>query len=125
MYVIEAFLRCSPASILLVALVIFAGCGGGSESSSSGEESAEAGSTSKETTEGDTDEISGETASSTRPYTTIVASAESGTGPPDEVLVDGAEDFSDGPLKENRLVAYYGYHREGAMSVFGRWTRRR
>ncbi len=119
MYVIEAFLRCSPASILLVALVIFAGCGGGSESSSSGEESAEDGSTAKETTEGGTDETSGETASSTRPYTAIVASAESGTGPPDEVLVDGAEDFSDGPLKENRLVAYYGNPRESAMGVLG------
>ncbi|CAA9440375.1 MAG: putative lipoprotein [uncultured Rubrobacteraceae bacterium] len=115
-----------PAPILFITLLIFAGCGGGSESSSSGEESAEAGSTAEETTEttaeitGEgTDETSGETASSTRPYTAIVGSGESGSGPSDEALVDGAEDFSDGPLKENRLVAYYGNPREGAMGVLG------
>ena len=116
------FARYLPASILLVALLVFAGCGGGSESSSSGEKSAEAGSTAEETSEttGErTDETSGETASSTRPYTAIVGSAESGSGPSDEVLVDGTEDFSDGPLKENRLVAYYGSLREGAMGVLG------
>lgn len=112
MRVIDAFARCPQASILLAALLVFAGCRAGSESSSSGEESTEAGRTSEEisettteettpeTTGGRIDETSGETADSTRPYTAIAASAESGSGPSDEVLVDGAEDFSDRPLKE-------------------------
>ena len=117
-----AFARYLPASILCAALFVLVSCGGGSESSSSGEESTEAGNTAEETsetTEETTDETSGETASSTRPYTAIAGSGESGGGSPDEVLVDGAEDFSDGLLKENRLVAYYGNPREGAMGVLG------
>ncbi len=118
----EAFARYLLASILLAALLVFAGCGGGSERSSLAEESTEAGSTAEEaseTTEETTDETSGETASSTRPYTAIVGSGESGSGASDEALVDGAEDLSDGLLKENRLVAYYGNPREGAMGVLG------
>ena len=121
-----AFARYAPAPILLVALLVFVGCGGGSESSSAGEESMEAGSIAEETSEtiGETtgeatEETGGVTASSARPYAAIAASAESGSGPSDEVLVDGAEDFSDGPLKENRLLAYYGNPREGAMGVLG------
>ena len=125
----EAFASYLPAPVLLlVALLVFAGCGsGGSESSSSGEENAEAGSTTGETSETTGDDggettgepAAGETAGSTEPYTAIATPAGSGSGPSDEALVDGAEDFSDGPLKENRLVAYYGNPREAAMGVLG------
>lgn len=107
-----------------MALLVFGGCGGGSESSSN-EERAEARSAGEETSE-TTEGTTGEAMESTQPYTAIVApsaesqyAGESGSGPLDEVLVDGAQDLSDGPLKENRLVAYYGNPREGAMGVLG------
>ena len=41
------------------------------------------------------------------------------TVPLGETLVAGAEDLSDGPLKNNRLVAYYGNPLSGLMGVLG------
>jgi hypothetical protein len=38
---------------------------------------------------------------------------------PGSALVEGAEDLSDGPLKENRLVAYYGTPQSEYMGVLG------
>ena len=73
-----------------------------------------------ETTEGDggaTEEAAGEPE---KPYRAIPPPPEAGTaGQPESALVAGAEDLSDGPLKENRLVAYYGTPQSEYMGVLG------
>lgn len=45
---------------------------------------------------------------------------EERTVPVGEVLVKGAVDRSDGPLKEHRMVAYYGHPSTGLMGELGR-----
>jgi hypothetical protein len=58
-----------------------------------------------------------------KPYTAIVVSgAQPRSTPTQKVLVDGAEDTSDGPLKENRLVTYYDNPRSAAMGVLGEFA---
>jgi len=46
---------------------------------------------------------------------------EKRTVPVSEVLVKGAVDRSDGPLKEHRMVAYYGHPSTGLMGELGRY----
>lgn len=121
---------------LTTALLVCVGCGGGQESSEKEDEKASTtsevtqqeatgGTTSGETTTeasgGETNEGTSAAAGVEKPYTAIVVPADeaSGESPSGDVLVEGAEDLSDGPLKENRLVAYYGNPLEGAMGVLG------
>ena len=122
-------------SILLTALLVCVGCGGGQESSEKEDEKASTtseetqqeatgGTTSGETTAasgGETNEGNSAAAGVEKPYTAVVVPADemSGESPSGDVLVEGAEDLSDGLLKENRLVAYYGNPLEGAMGVLG------
>lgn len=121
----RVLVRLLYGSVLLVTLLVLAGCGG--SGSAADKEQAETNSAREETsgtagesTEETTVETGDETASSTRPYTAIVASGEpGGEGGSSDTLVEGAQDLSDGPLKENRLVAYYGNPREAAMGVLG------
>ncbi len=87
---------------------------------------ATGGTTSGETTPeargGEATEGAPAAAGAEKPYTAIVVPADEASGEEGssgDVLVEGAEDLSDGPLKENRLVAYYGNPLEGAMGVLG------
>jgi hypothetical protein len=119
----SVLVRLLHGSVLLLTLLVLASCGG--SGSASDEERAETKSTVEETSEstgettGDTGgettvETGDEAPASAKPYTAIVAAAESQydeesggeAASSDGVLVDGAQDLSDGPLKENRLVAY-------------------
>ena len=120
--------------LLCVALLILTGCGGdqgsaqkASEETSSAGVTAEGGSgggeveTTAETTGGT--EVVSEARESSQPYATIVVSgAQPENAPTQQVLVEGAEDPSDGPLKENRIVAYYGNPRSAAMGVLGEFA---
>lgn len=118
------------------ALLVCVGCGGGQEDSEkkgekasaaaeeTSQESTTRGTMGGETTGGGGGETMGGASGATgleKPYTAIVVPDDeaSGSGPSGDVLVEGAEDLSDGPLKENRLVAYYGNPLEGAMGVLG------
>lgn len=47
--------------------------------------------------------------------------AERRSVPVGEMLLSGKQDESDGPLKENRLVAYYGHPSTGLMGVLGEY----
>jgi hypothetical protein len=42
-------------------------------------------------------------------------------GKPPDILVDGAEDQTNGPLTDHRLVSYYGHPLSGAMGVLGQY----
>jgi hypothetical protein len=122
------------AALPCVALLVLIGCGGGGQDSAQGEreEASTTGSTVVENTGGRA-ETTAETTGGTKtvseatepakPYTAIVVSgAQPRSTPTQEVLVDGAEDTSDGPLKENRLVTYYGNPRSAAMGVLGEFA---
>lgn len=62
----------------------------------------------------------GEQANAEKPFAAIPppedAEAAAGAGP---TLVGGAEDSSDGPLAENRLVAFYGHPYSAQMGILG------
>ena len=136
----------TPVSLLCIfltfsgALLVCVGCGGGQEgsekegekASTTAEETSEkatggettGGGTTGGTTGASNGEITGGTSVATgaeKPYAAIVVPDDetSRSGPSGDVLVEGAEDLSDGPLKENRIVAYYGNPLEGAMGVLG------
>ncbi|HEX2729838.1 MAG TPA: hypothetical protein VHM16_08780 [Rubrobacteraceae bacterium] len=47
--------------------------------------------------------------------------AERRSVPVGEMVLSGKQDESDGPLKENRLVAYYGHPSTGLMGVLGEY----
>ena len=53
------------------------------------------------------------------PYAAIPPPADARVAEPESALVEGAEDLSDGPLKENRIVAYYGTPQSEYMGVLG------
>jgi len=136
----------TPVSLLCIfltfsgALLVCVGCGGGQEgsekegekASTTAEETSEkatggettGGGTTGGTTGASNGEITGGTSVATgaeKPYAAIVVPDDetSRSGPSGDVLVEGAEDLSDGPLKKNRIVAYYGNPLEGAMGVLG------
>ncbi len=91
--------------------------GEGDAATTSGHEEA---ATTDETTGGTAREVSGEASEPEKPYRAIPPPP--GTEVPEQpssVLVAGAEDLSDGPLKENRLVAYYGTPQSEFMGVLG------
>ena len=123
------------AVLLCVALLVLAGCGG--EQGSAQEESEEtstAGAAAAESTDGSgaettAAETTGETemvveeTQPAKPYSVVtVPEAQPQSAPTQQVLVDGAEDTSDGPLKENRLVTYYGNPRSAQMGVLGEFA---
>ena len=86
------------------------------EASTTGERTA-AGS---EDTKGEaTGEARDEEAEPREPYAAIPPPADARVTEPGSALVEGAEDLSDGPLKENRLVAYYGTPQSEYMGVLG------
>ncbi len=66
-----------------------------------------------------TGEARDEAAEPEEPYAAIPPPAGARVTEPGSALVEGAEDLSDGPLKENRLVAYYGTPQSGYMGVLG------
>jgi hypothetical protein len=53
------------------------------------------------------------------PYAAIPPPADARVAEPESALAEGAEDLSDGPLKENRIVAYYGTPQSEYMGVLG------
>ncbi len=58
-----------------------------------------------------------------KPYSVAtLPDAQPQSVPTQQVLVDGAEDLSDEPLKENRLVTYYGNPRSAQMGVLGEFA---
>jgi hypothetical protein len=86
----------------------------------------EAGTTGETTAAGGeetTGEVTGEArdgaAEPREPYAAIPPPADARVTEPASALVEGAEDLSDGPLKENRIVAYYGTPQSGYMGVLG------
>ena len=84
-------------------------------------------STTDETTTAGSEETTGEVTGEARdgatepeePYAVILPSTDARVTEPASALVEGAEDLSDGPLKENRIVAYYGTPQSGYMGVLG------
>lgn len=123
------------AALLYVALLFLTGCGGGQGSAQ--QESEETSTAGAATTE-ETDDSGGETtvaettgeikmvveeAQPAKLYSVVtVPDAQPQSTPTQQVLVDGAEDNSDGPLKENRLVTYYGNPRSAQMGVLGEFA---
>lgn len=59
------------------------------------------------------------------PYAAIPPAAGARGVEPESALVEGAEDLSDGPLEENRLVAYYGTPQSEYRGVPARATRQK
>lgn len=125
------------AALFCAALLVLTGCGGGqdgggqdsaqkeSEETSTTEataaESTGGGGTTAETT-GGTEMVVEETRPA-KPYSVVtVPGAQPQSAPTQQVLVEGAEDTSDGPLKENRLVTYYGNPRSAQMGVLGEFA---
>jgi hypothetical protein len=74
---------------------------------------------SEDTTGEATGEARDEAAKPEEPYAAIPPPADARVTEPGSALVEGAEDLSDGPLKENRLVAYYGTPQSEYMGVLG------
>ena len=122
------------AALLYAALLFLAGCGGGQGSA---QQESEETSTVAATTENTGDSGGGTTVAGTtggaemvleeaqaaKPYSVVtVPDAQPQSAPTQQVLVDGAEDMSDGPLKENRLVTYYGNPRSAQMGVLGEFA---
>lgn len=131
----------------LIGLVLFAwlallalgtgllwGCGGQPGDESGGGSPETPSSNNEETTvESAVENTNGETAAETsneaatdedaeppKPYAAIPPPPEAGQPPPPTTaFVEGAEDLSDGPLQENRMVAYYGTPQSAFVGVLG------
>ena len=110
----------TAAFVLAVNFDLIRSCGseagapseGGNAGSTNGLEEA---STTGETT----GEAHGEAAKPEEPYAAIPSPADARVTGPESAPVEGVEDLSDGPLKENRLVAYYGTPQSEYMGVLG------
>lgn len=91
------------------------------EAGTTGETTAAGAETTTAEAPGDsTGEARDEEAEPVKPYAAIPPPAGTGIpARPSNALVEGAEDLSDGPLKENRLVAYYGTPQSEYMGVLG------
>jgi hypothetical protein len=76
-------------------------------------------STTGETTTAGSEDTAGEAARPEEPFAAIPPPADARVTEPGSALVEGAEDLSDDPLKENRIVAYYGTPQSGYMGVLG------
>jgi hypothetical protein len=108
------------AFVLAVIFDLIRSCGpeagappeGGNAGSTNGLEEA---STTGETT----GEAHDEAAKPEEPYAAIPPPADARVAEPGSALVEGAQDLSDGPLKENRIVAYYGTPQSEYMGVLG------
>jgi len=121
--------------VLVLALVVGVvyGCGGaptGSQEEGNTETPAEererrsAGETTAARVQGETTQEDGRTTGEAagehgKPYRAIPPPVGARAAEPESALVEGAEDLSDGPLKENRIVAYYGTPQSEYMGVLG------